>query len=88
MLALYLVYHEVSVAGSIQLKFFMMPMMNALIASVLFYYTKKLSATARSAQLAKSKRNYIPPEFRVTLYDMLGFAFIAILVAIIIVWMF
>jgi hypothetical protein len=77
-LAVYLAYSNISSATQFQVKHLMMPMMNILISSVLFFYCRRLFAGTINVQRALSAHSYTPPQIKATKYDIIAIvAFLA-----------
>ena len=77
-LAVYLAYSNISSGPRFQLKHLMMPMMNILISSVLFFYCRRLYASTVAVQRAITANTYTPPRIKATKYDIIAIvAFLA-----------
>jgi hypothetical protein len=82
-LAVYLAYTGVSTASSFSVRQLMMPMMNILIASVLFYYCRMLTGKTTAVRRALAADSYAPPHIRATKYDLIAIAAFIALVCLI-----
>lgn len=87
-LAVYLAYSNISSATQFQVKHLMMPMMNILISSVLFFYCRRLFARTVAVQQDLSTNSYTPPRLKATKYDIIAIvaflAFVALVCIILI----
>ena len=83
LLAAYLVYAETQAAGHFRTKFLMMPMMNILISSVLFYYFRVFLKQTRTLSRALKTNTFVAPKMQVTRYDILGIIGFVLVVAVI-----
>ena len=82
-LAVYLVYISLSGGAQFQLRQLMMPMMNILISSVLFYYCRLLFRRTVTVQRNLTANTYTPPRIRATRYDIIAIAaFLAFVVLV------
>lgn len=87
-LAAYLVHAEMEAAGHFRTKFLMMPMMNILISSMLFYYSRTLSLRTRALYRSLADNTFVAPRVLVTRYDILGIIGFVLVVAVISYWVF
>jgi hypothetical protein len=87
-LAVYLAYTGLSGGQQFRLRPLMMPMMNILIASVLFYYYRVLFRRTITVQRALAAGTYAPPPIKATRYDILAIAAFLAFVAILFVYFF
>lgn len=71
-LAVWLAYADISAAGRFRLKYLMMPTMNILISSMLFYYCRELATRTKAVAQAVASRRYVAPHIRVTRYDLMA----------------
>jgi hypothetical protein len=77
-LAVYLAYSNISSGPRFQLKHLMMPIMNILISSVLFFYCRRLFAGTAVVQRDLFTNAYTPPRIKATKYDIIAIvAFLA-----------
>lgn len=82
-LAVYLAYTGLSNGRSFRLQPLMMPMMNILISSVLFYYCRVLFRSTLTLQRILAADTYTPPQIRATRYDIIAIAAFAVFVALV-----
>jgi len=87
-LAVYLAYNGLSGGQSFRLRPLMMPMMNILISSVLFYYCRVLFIRTITLERTLVAGTYSPPRLRATRYDILAIAAFLAFVVIIFVYFF
>jgi len=87
-LAVYLAYSGLSGGQPFRLRPLMMPMMNILIASVLFYYCRFLFTRTITLQRALAAGTYVPPQLRATRYDILAIAAFLAFVVLLFVYFF
>jgi hypothetical protein len=87
-LSVYLAYTGITGGQPFRLRPLMMPMMNILISSVLFYYCRVLFTRTRALQRALAAGTYAPPLLRATRYDIVAIAAFLIVVGILFVYFF
>jgi len=87
-LAVYLAYNSISNGQPFRLRPLMMPMMNILISSALFYYCRILFARTITVQRTLAANTYAPPQLRATRSDIIAIAAFLIFVAILFVLLF
>ena len=85
-LAIYLAYNGLSGGQSFRLRPLMMPMMNILISSVLFYYCRVLFRRTIFLQQTMAAGTYAPPQLRATRYDII--AIIVFLTFVVVIFMY
>ncbi len=73
-LAVYMAWSDISAAGEIKAKFLMMPTMNLLISSVLFFYCIRLFRKAQGIRRAIASDTFKLSVVRITRYDLLAIA--------------
>lgn len=69
-MAVYLAYAETLAAGKVRLTFLMMPMINILISSMLFFESRQLSVKALRLQREIDAGVFVLKPFRASWYDM------------------
>ena len=87
-LAVYLAYNGLRGGQSFRLRPLMMPMMNILISSVLFYYCRVLFRRTISLQRSMAAGTYTPPRIRATKYDIIAIVAFLAFVTIVCVFFF
>lgn len=86
-LAVYLAYSNISPATQFQVKHLMMPMMNILISSVLFFYCRRLSTSTLTVKRALLANSYIPPKIKATKYDIIAIVSFLVFVALVCIFL-
>jgi hypothetical protein len=86
-LAVYLAYSNIGSDPQFQLNHLMMPMMNILISSVLFFYCRRLSASTAAVQRNLSSNSYTPPRIKATKYDTIAIVAFVSFVALVCIFL-
>jgi len=86
-LAVYLAYNSISGGQQFRLRPLMMPMMNILISSVLFFYCRRLFAITVTVQRALSSNSYTPPRIKATNYDIIAIVVFLAFVALVTIFL-